>query len=199
MLFVLFGTESFYSVKLKNIHNHVTVSCFACIYKQKDTKEGINMTNTAWRKTASITKAAAPILIISGVLVKRISRSALFVTAYSRCAVVIVAAIVAFMCVRLLKMIPDEKISMPLRIGFCIASFFAIGQNLMFMAHGLYQSLTVFSTTGMTLAAIGSFLIIYAINTVITINGIRMFNDKPWGMIAPLMIACAGANLISHF
>jgi hypothetical protein len=51
----------------------------------------------------------------------------------------------------------------------------------------------------MTLAAIGSFLIIYAINTVITINGIRMFKDKPWGMIAPLMIACAGANLISLF
>lgn len=105
-------------------------------------------------------------------------------------------------CIHVCSLVEDDprkKISMPKRIGFCIASFFAIGQNLMFMAHGLYQSLTVFSTTGMTLLAIGSFLIIYAINTVITINGIRMFKDKPWGMIAPLMIACAGANLISLF
>lgn len=157
------------------------------------------MTNTAWQKTASVTTAAAPVLIIGGVLVKRISSSESLVTTYSRCAAVIVAAIVAFACIRIMKMIPNDKISLPLRIGFSIASFFAIGQNLVFMAHGLYRSLTAFTTTGLTISAIGGFLAIYAINTVITVNGIRMFIDKPWGMIAPLMIACAGANLISVF
>ena len=157
------------------------------------------MTNTVWRKTASITTIAAPVLIIGGVLLKRISISESLVTTYSRCAAVIVAAIVAFACVRILKMIPEENSSMPLRIGFCIASFFAIGQNLVFMAHGLYRALTAFTTTGMMLTAIGSFFVIYAINTVITVNGIRMFIDRPWGMIAPIVIACAGANLIAVF
>lgn len=155
------------------------------------------MTNTTWKKAASITAVATPVLIIGDVLVKTINNSQGFVTIYSCCAVVIVAALVAIACIRLLRMIPDEKISFPLRIGFCVASFFAIGQNLMFMAHGLHRALTTYTTAGMTLTAIGVFLAVYAINTMITVNGIKMFIDKPWGMIAPMMIACAGANLIT--
>lgn len=155
------------------------------------------MMNMTWRKAAPITTAATMILIIAGVIVKMISGAESFVTLYSRCAAVIIAVFVAVFCIRLYKLYTDDKISKPLRIGFCIASFFAIGQNLVFMAYGLYRSLTSFETVGMTLTAIAGFVIVYAINTVITANGIRMFIDKPLGMIAPLIIACAGANLIN--
>lgn len=155
------------------------------------------MTNSTWRRTTSITTGITLVLIIAGVFVKTISGSESFSTLYTRCAAVIIAVFVAAACVRLYKLYPNEEISIPLRIGFCIATFFAIGQNLVFMGYGLYRALTTFGTAGMTLTAIGGFLVVYVINTVITINGIRMFIDKPWGMIAPLMIACAGANLIT--
>ena len=147
-------------------------------------------------KGSPITAVTAPLLIIGGVLVKMIGSSESMMTAYTRCAAVIVAALVAIACIRLFKMIP-EKIHLLLRIGFCIASFFAIGQNLVFMAQGLYQALTTYATAGMTLTALGFFSVVYAINTLITVNGIRIFIDQPWGMIAPMMIACAGANLIT--
>lgn len=155
------------------------------------------MTNMTWRRSNQITTIATLLLIIAGVLVKMINGSDSFVTLYSRCAAVIIAAIVAVTCIRLFKRYTDDTLSLPLRIGFCIASFFAMGQNVVFLAYGLYRTLTTFSTAGMTLTAIGGFLIVYAVDTVITVNGIRMFIDKPWGMIAPLMIACAGANLIT--
>lgn len=155
------------------------------------------MTNMNRRKAARIISGSAPILIVVGVLVKTVSGSESFITLYSRCAAVIVASIVAAACIRMFRLYTDDHISLPLRIGFCISSFFAIGQNLVFMAYGLYRSLTTYSAAGMTMTAIGGFLIVYAVNTVITVYGIRLFIDKPWGMIAPLVIACAGANLIS--
>lgn len=155
------------------------------------------MTNMIWKKAAPITAIAAPVLIIGGVLVKTIGKSENILTVYTRCAVVIIAAIISFACIRIFKMLPDDNIILPLRIGFCIASFFAIGQNLMFMAYGLYRALTTNTTAGMTLMAIGIFLVVYTINTLITFNGICIFIDKPWGMIAPVLIALAGANLIT--
>ena len=155
------------------------------------------MTNMIWKKTAPFTAVAVPVLIIGGVLVKTIGKSENILTVYTRCAVVIIAAIIAFVCIRIFKMVPDDNIILPLRIGFCIASFFAIGQNLMFMARGLYRALTIYSTAGMTVAAIGIFLVIYAINTWFTVNGICIFIDIPWGLIAPVLIALAGAKLIT--
>lgn len=154
------------------------------------------MTNMTWKKAAPIIAVTAPLLIIGGVLVKMIGRSESVLTAYMRCAAVIVAALIAIACIRIFKMIP-ATIHLLLRIGFCIASFFAIGQNLVFMAQGLYQALTTYTTVGMTLTALGIFSVVYAINTLITVNGIRIFIDQPWGLIAPMMIACAGMNLIT--
>ena len=154
------------------------------------------MTNMTWKKAAPIIAVTAPLLIIGGVLVKMIGRSESVLTAYMRCAAVIVAALIAIACIRIFKMIP-ATIHLLLRIGFCIASFFAIGQNLVFMAQGLYQALTTYTTVGMTLTALGIFSVVYVINTLITVNGIRIFIDQPWGLIAPMMIACAGMNLIT--
>lgn len=154
------------------------------------------MINMTWKKAAPITAATAPLLIIGGVLVRMIGRSESTMTAYTRCAAVIVAALVAIVCIRIFKMIP-ETIYLLLRIGFCIAAFFAIGQNPVFMTRGLYQALTTYTTVGMTLTALGVFSVVYAINTLITVNGISIFIDQPWGLIAPMMIACAGANIIT--
>lgn len=195
----------------------VTLRRFACIYNQKanqkavgsrrsdsagvryntDMRMGITMTNMTGKKITPITTIATPVLIVAGVLVKTSRGAESFVTLYSRIAAVIIAAFVAYGCIRLYKRYTDEKLGVPVRTGFCIATFFAVAQNLVFMAYGLYRSLTMFDTAGLTITAIGGFLIVYAIDTVITVNGIRMFIDKPWGMIAPMLIACAGANLIN--
>lgn len=112
-------------------------------------------------------------------------------------AAIIAAAICIFIFMELRK---DNSMPKFSPIATCITTFFAIGQNFSFLIYGLYVTLTTYPDEALLLLiAFGGFIVIYVIDTFITVVAVVFSLDKSYGAIFPLLITIAGAILIVNW
>lgn len=89
-----------------------------------------------------------------------------------------------------------ENLSLGLVIVNSVGCGLALSQNAVFLVYGLYRSLTAYPNDALlTILAIGGFVLIYIIDTVITVAGISLSKNKPWSSLVTIVIAVMGLFL----
>lgn len=89
-----------------------------------------------------------------------------------------------------------ENLSLGLVIVNSVGCGLVLAQNAVFLVYGLYRSLTVYPNDAfLTILAVGGFVLIYIIDTVITVAGISLSKDKPWSSFVTIVIAVMGLFL----
>ena len=136
------------------------------------------------------------LIVIAGAIRGGAKGLADFIEKYYIILGIVLLVVIASICFCIFKLI-SEKLSFANRIINCLASGLALAQNAGFLVYGLYRALTVYSNDAFLIVlALGGFVLVYIIDTVITVAGISLSKDKPWSPLVTVAIAGLGLLLI---